>query len=97
MTNVMEKPLTIGQTIQADQEPRRMRQLRNTLRAEREGAVCPLCQRRISTSCVRERTYGFDPKENLVHSGCHQVALVNGYSPDYNPTLIMAGVPGKLQ
>ena len=97
MTNVMEKPLTIGQTIQADQEPRRMRQLRNTLRAEREGAVCPLCQLRISSSCVRERTYEFDPKDNLVHSDCHRVALVNGYSPDYNPTLIMSGVPGKLQ
>ena len=75
-TRTGEKPMSIGQTIQAHLEPRRMSQLRNSLKAERDGAVCPLCRRSLSGLCIATRSYSFDRDNNLIHDDCHQVASI---------------------
>ena len=79
MTSTAERPISIAQSIEADQEPRRMRRLRNHLIAEREGAVCPLCRKGLSPLCIERRNYGFDQQDKLVHQDCGRMARPTGW------------------
>ena len=63
-------------TIQADQEPRRFRELRKTLQAEQEGAICPLCRMRVSETAIRDHSFRHDRMGNIIHQDCHQVASI---------------------
>ena len=75
-TTATEKPMSIAASIQADQEPRRFRELRETLRVERDGAVCPLCSYRISDTAIRERDYQLSDAGAVIHNTCREIQLI---------------------
>ena len=73
MTTQAERPISIAASIQADQEPSRVRRLRNILAALGGRAPCPLCQKRISPEAIDGRRFEFNGREELIHADCAEI------------------------
>lgn len=76
MTTATKPKISIAASIQADQEPRRFRELRAALAAERDGAVCPLCRYRISDTAIMARDYQFADSGEPAHNICRDIQLI---------------------
>lgn len=77
MTTTAERPISIAASIQADQEPRRMRRLRNILAAIAGGAPCPLCRKAISPEAIDNDRFEFNESEELIHGDCAEIARLS--------------------